>query len=119
MVRFLNQFSKMSEANNKDQNRYLEDLFVSFLNSSESLSDNAFINVRNNRFNIALFEAAFTALLEKAFAERRVAIGEIDPDQLAALADDGEFQEAAGYGTTRTANVNLRLKKAREYLGNL
>jgi uncharacterized protein with ParB-like and HNH nuclease domain len=119
MVRFLNQFSKMSEANNKDQNRYLEDLFVSFLNSSESLSDNAFINVRNNRFNIALFEAAFTALLEKAFAERRVAIGEIDPDQLAALADDGEFQEAAVYGTTRTANVNLRLKKAREYLGNL
>ena len=119
MVRFLNHFSKMSQSNSSEKNKYLEILFKSFLDSTSELSPDAFINVRNRRFNIALFEAAFAVLLEEAFAERRSAQGKIQPEQLMALAGDTEFQDAAIYGTTRTTNVNLRLQKAREYLTKL
>ncbi len=116
MVRFLNRFSKQSQSNSADQNQYLEMLFSSFLDATANLNENAFINVRNSRFNIALFEAVFAASLEQAFRERRVAKLKIDPVKLGQLASDGQFQDAAVYGTTRTANVKIRLSKARQYL---
>lgn len=119
MVRFLNRFSKQSQANSPAQNTYLEELFLSFLDSTEQLEGNAFINPRNNRFNIALYEAAFAATLKVAFSERRAVKGFIDPKQLADLRDDEKFQEATVYGTTRTSNVKFRLDTAENYLSSL
>ena len=119
MVRFLNRFSKMSEHNTDDQNNYLENLFASFLNSTKSLPDDIFVNVRNNRFNIALFEATFTATLEKALSKRRIAKGQIEPAQVTQLALDRGFLNAALEGTTRTSNVIKRLERARHFLTSL
>jgi len=53
MARFLNQFSKDSEKNSEAQNEYLEKFFQSFLAACSGLSEDAFINLRSKRFNIA------------------------------------------------------------------
>ncbi|WP_139810131.1 DUF262 domain-containing protein [Sphingomonas azotifigens] len=119
MVRFLNRFSKMCENQSAEQNHYLERLFQSFLRSTHELPDDVFVNVGNGRFNIALFEATFTATLEGAFQARRVAEGNIDGDEISNLSKDKKFLMAAIEGTTRTANVLLRLDRARHHLTSL
>lgn len=119
MVRFLNQFSKKSGKNNKDQNLYLHRLFTSFLVACEDIPDDPFINKRNKRFNIALYEAVFAAVCKTAFAERRLLQGKLPQEKLNMLKDDVEFMEVAIEGTTRTANVQKRLQRAREIVGDL
>ena len=116
MVKFLNKFSKLSAKNPDEKNKFLSDLFKDFLESSNSLPEKAFINPRNNRFSIALYEAVFSAVLKDAFNEQRSPIGKIDADEFSKLAIDADFQDAAVYGTTRTANVKSRLLMAENYL---
>ena len=116
MVRFLNQFSRMCEGQTAGQNDYLENLFGTFLEKISDLPENIFVNERNNRFNIALFEATFTGLLENAFKERRGARGKANAGEIQALAGDREFTAAALEGTTRTTNVTTRLERARTLL---
>lgn len=112
LVRFLNQFSRRCESHSQDQNRLLELLFNSFLSSCADLPDHAFINIRNKRFNLALFEATFAAACKRAFSERRELNGHIDPQEVAALAADPQFLSASLEGTTRTTNVEIRLARA-------
>ncbi|MBX5183383.1 DUF262 domain-containing protein [Rhizobium sp. NZLR5] len=119
MVRFLNQFSKMSRANSPKKNSYLVHLFEGFLTATANLPDDIFFNKKNSRFNFALFEAVFCALLEKPFKEDRLPIGKADQNEINTLANDGEFQEAALEGTTRTANVTTRLTRARAIVSSL
>jgi len=116
LVRFLNQFSRKSETSTDDQNLYLEKLFLSFLDACKDLPDDAFINVRNSRFNMALFEATFSATCKDAFANRRVLIGTVNSNELRKLAEDTKFLDASFEGTTRTANVSIRLNRAEELL---
>lgn len=113
MVRFLNRFSRLCEGHSDEQNEYLEELFLSFIDACEKLPDDAFINPKNNRFNIALFEAVFTATCRKAFDGRRLVKGVIDSKQVDRLEDDLQFNKASLEGTTRTTNVELRLKRAK------
>jgi len=113
MVRFLNQFSRMCEGHDDDQNAYLQKLFLSFLDASDDLAEDTFINPKNNRFNIALFEAAFTATCEDAFKKRRLLKGKVDSHEISTLEKDTQFVSASLEGTTRTANVATRLKRAR------
>jgi uncharacterized protein with ParB-like and HNH nuclease domain len=116
LVRFLNQFSRKCETNTQDQNLYLERLFLSFLDACMDLPDDAFINVRNNRFNMALFEATFSATCKDAFAERRKLKGKIDKNEINALAMNGDFLTASVVGTTRTLNVGIRMDRAEKLL---
>ena len=74
------------------------------------------MNKKNRRFNIALYEAVFTAASVNALAERRRLNGELDAAQVSALEFDEEFQKASLEGTTRTANVEKRLERAREFV---
>jgi uncharacterized protein with ParB-like and HNH nuclease domain len=113
MVRFLNQFSRWSERNTDQQNEYLERLFRSFLAACSSLPKDAFINKRNRRFNIALYEAAFTATSEGAFEKKRELQGNVAASDIASLENDTEFVDASIQGTTQTANVETRLKRTR------
>ncbi|HQU07595.1 MAG: hypothetical protein B7X04_01465 [Parcubacteria group bacterium 21-54-25] len=117
MVKFLNQFSKKCETHDAQQNTYLRDLFFSFLGACHDLPDDAFVNKKNKRFNIALFEAIFSASCERAFGERRPVAGELQREAIEALETDEEFLEAALEGTTRTVNVQKRLSRAREIVG--
>ena len=119
MVRFLNQFSKKCTRNSDKQNEYLERLFDSFLQACSGLPADAFINKKNKRFNIALYEATFAASIRTAFDEKRLASGTIDADKLHTLETDPEFYAAALEGTTRTANVTQRLTRAEAIVGSL
>jgi len=116
MVRFLNQFSRKCESHANSQNEYLQRLFVSFLKACEDIPDDAFTNPKNNRFNIALFEAVFTATCEEAFKKRRLLDAEMDADEITTLERDPSFVTASLEGTT---NVGTRLKRARALISGL
>jgi uncharacterized protein with ParB-like and HNH nuclease domain len=116
MVKFLNHFSRSCESVQEEKNKYLRELFCSFVDAASELPKDAFINKKNNRFNIALYEAAFTATCQLAFAEHRVLSGKIDAEGLLSLANDEVFIEAASEGTTGSANVEARLDRARAWL---
>jgi uncharacterized protein with ParB-like and HNH nuclease domain len=119
MVKFLNHFSRSCETISDQTNTYLKELFLSFINAASGLPEGAFVNKKNNRFNIALYEAVFTATCEAAFAEHRLLSGEIDAESLFSLANDGTFIDAASKGTTGRVNVGARVKTARVWLKSL
>lgn len=112
MVRFLNRFSRQCETHTDEQNKYLESLFESFLVACRNLPPLTFTNRKNNRFNIALFEAAFTATCSAAFKERRVLAGAVAAGEIEALSSDPQFVAASLQGTTGTSNVEMRLGRA-------
>lgn len=119
MVRFLNQFSRKVRKHNTEQNEYLHSLLNSFLKTAENLPKNAFLNKKNGRFNVALFEAVFAGCCEKAFSERRVVTGQLDGAAIQKLETDPQFLEAMKEGTTQTKNVLTRLGRAKEIVGEL
>lgn len=112
MVKFLNQFSKKCEKHTKDQNTYLRELFESFINACKHLAPDAFLNRSNKRFNIAIFEAVFNATCREAFIKKETIIGNVIPDSISTLATDTQFLDASQEGTTKTTNVENRLKRA-------
>lgn len=113
MVRFLNHFSKACSFNDPETNQHLEQLFSSFIKATRHLPKDAFLNKKNNRFNIALYEATFTAACTDAYKEKRVLVGEISNDSLLTLSSDPSFIAAASKASTGSANVELRLARAR------
>ena len=115
MVKFLNQFSKKCENNDEERNQYLRDLFLSFLQATRNLPERVFIN-KNNRFNIALYEATFTATCMDAYRRKRNVEKDIRPEQIDELKSDATFIGASQYGTTQTDNVQKRLERAAKIL---
>ena len=111
MVKFLNQFSKKCENNDVERNQYLRGLFLSFLQATRNLPERIFIN-KNNRFNIALYEATFTATCMDAYRRKRNVVKDIRQEQIDELKADATFIGASQHGTTRTENVQKRLERA-------
>ena len=114
MSKFLNRFSKKCQSNTKEKNQYLESVFKSFLKATEQLPDNVFLNKFNNRINIALIEAVFTAACGEKYQGSKMITGELDPGEIGSLETDQDFVEAAQFATTQTANVRKRLDRAFE-----
>jgi hypothetical protein len=119
MLTFLNQFSRKRRSASAEENDYLERLFVSFLASCETLPKDAFLNRRNRRFNIALFEAVFTASCERQYRAKSLLAGKLDPRKVKDLARDKEFLDASQKATTDKANVGIRLQRGRDIIGVL
>lgn len=117
MVRFLNQFSRKSRGHSILQNEYLSKLFDSFLNACSQLQDDAFLNKKTRRFNVALYEATFASVCAEAFRSDRTIEGFISSGQLAQLEVDQEFVSATIEGTTQTKSVKARLDRAVSILG--
>src|SRR5260370_27377808 len=113
ITKFLNNFSKKCRSNTTAQNAYNEQLFLSFLKSSAGLPDDIFVSKRTNRFNVALFEAVFSAALEQRVPAQQLATGALNADEIRSLDSDKEFQAASQRGTTQTVNVKTRLARAR------
>ncbi len=118
MVKFLNQFSRKARSHTDDQNQFLNGLLESFLNACRDLPDNAFLNKKSGRFNVALFEAAFAGICRTPFASQRMINATLPPDRLAMLEGDKDFLEAMLEGTTQTRNVKTRLDRAIAILGS-
>lgn len=116
MVKFLNQFSRKCQTHSEQQNKYLVDLFRSFLEACSELPKNAFLGRKTGRFSIALIEAVFTAVSRDAFKERRMIEGKIDHEEIDRLANDAQFLDAATKASTRSSNVQSRLNRGAYYI---
>lgn len=116
MVKFLNQFSRKARQFDRPNNDYFLHLFESFLHSCSRLPPDAFLNKKNRRFNVALYEAAFAATCDNAFSERRSTEGFVSSEALRQLEQDTEFVSATSDGTTQTRNVQKRLARAQGIL---
>lgn len=119
MVKFLNQFSRKCRANKPEQNTYLSQLFDSFLAACTDLPRDGFLNKKNGRFNVGLYEAAFAAVCKKAFVEKRPVAGKVSIERLRQLEEDPGFMTAMLEGTTQTKNVKTRLDRAGAIVGSL
>lgn len=67
---------------------------------------------KNNRFNIALYEAVFTATCTDAYKQGREVEKRVRPEQIEELKSDAVFNAASLHGTTQTDNVQKRLQRA-------
>jgi hypothetical protein len=120
MIKFLNQFSRKRKAASEPENEYLEKLFRSFLTACDGLPSDAFLNKGNRRFNIALYEATFTAVCESRFQARELIVNKkVNHDELRALAEDPEFLAASQKATTAGSNVSKRLQRGRDIISRL
>lgn len=119
MVKFLNQFSRKCRTQTNEQNAYLLGLLESFLQACAELPEDAFLNKKNRRFNVGLYEAAFAAVCAGAIREKRVLVGNVSAPRLAQLEADKDFLAAMLEGTTQTKNVRSRLNRAKAVLGAL
>ena len=111
MVKFLNRFSQKCQSNSPEDNDYLKGLFRSFLEATSELPKRIFINT-NNRFNIALYEAVFTATCKPAHDQQRCVMNAISSEQVEALRADQTFNAASQKATTQRENVQARLTAA-------
>jgi uncharacterized protein with ParB-like and HNH nuclease domain len=118
MVKFLNSFSKNCKKMKDENISYLENLFLSFLESCADLPDKAFYRKTANKFNISIFEAVFVAQCKKAFGVRQLVEGKLAAERLEALKTDSEFVEAIQSQTTSKENVKKRLERAEIILCN-
>ena len=116
MVKFLNQFSKKCETNENDKNQQLKSIFESFLNAASELPKRIFINKTNNRFNIALFEAVFTATCRSAYSSNCIVQNHLDTAKIERLRSDATFIAASQSATTQKENVTKRLRIASDIL---
>ena len=116
MVKFLNQFSKKCKTNENDKNQQLKSIFESFLNAASKLPERIFINKTNNRFNIALFEAVFTATCRSAYSSNCIVQSHLDTAKIERLRSDATFIAASQSATTQKENVMKRLRIASDIL---
>ena len=111
MSKFLDGFSKKCESNSKEKNQYLEDVFKSFLKTTEHLPSDAFTNKGNNRVNIALVEAVFSATCRDKYQKAGLVEGRVDFEEIRALETDPDFLDATQRATTQKTNVIKRLER--------
>ena len=112
MSKFLNQFSKNCQPNNREKNQHLELIFKSFLAAASGLPDDVFLNKGTNRISVALMEAVFAAACRNWKSENApLSKGKLDLKQIISLETDAEFVQASQLATTQSANVQKRLER--------
>jgi len=116
MAKFLNAFSRKSKNCSAADIAYLRTIFTSFLDAAGTLGNRAFFGKATGKFNISMYEAVFTAVCRQAFKEQSIIIHPIDPSKLQALKADSEFTDATQKDTASTANVTVRIQRAKEIL---
>lgn len=112
LKRFLNEFSRQTDSMDASKVAYFKDLFNSFLACATALPQGVFLSDRN-RFQIALFEAVFTAVCEKPFSDDALVEQDIPESMVNGLRADENFVEASEIATTSAANVKVRREIAR------
>ncbi len=119
MVKFLNKFSRKNRSTSSIVVEGYQNMFDSFLAVTDSLPRDVFVNKKNGRFHVALFESAFAAACHQALtAPNLVKSQSLLEANLSSLANDDKFVEALQEGTTQSRNVKTRLRRAREILLN-
>ena len=116
MTRFLNIASKRAKTFSAEKVQYLSNLFSAFLTACEPLEPNAFMSTLSMKVNVSFIEAVFVAHCGNAFTNENLLVPEVDPLLLEKLKSDERFMSAAQSDTASSANVAMRLQRARAIL---
>ena len=114
MVNFLNSFSYKTKKFTRDENVYLENLFMSFIDACASLEEKAFF--RNSRFSKTLFESVFVATCANAYDNKTTVVKKIDPTSFDALKEDKEFVSYLLSGSSSSDNIRGRIGRAKQLI---
>ena len=114
MVNFLNAFSYKTKKFTEEENAYLENLFMSFIDACSSLGEKAFF--RNNRFSKTLFESVFVAACANAYESKVTVSRKIDPASFDMLKEDKEFVSYLLSGSSSTDNIKGRINRAKQLI---
>lgn len=115
MGRFLNTFSKTANGFKLELIDYLEDLFVSFLDSCDELNETAF-STKQGQFSISLFESIFVATCIGAFKKKELISLKVVNESVVALKENEEFNNSNQGSVASKSNVTTRINKAIEML---
>lgn len=116
LASFLNTYSKNAKAFDEGKTNYLHALFISYLKSIASISQEKFISPKSRRFNIFLFEAMFAVLANKHLDQNQLINRLITNDEVDRILQNDDFNQACIAGTTNTANVLKRFEVVEEIL---
>lgn len=114
MVTFLNSFSQKTKKFTEDYIDYLNELFLSFINSCSDLGDKPFF--RNNRFSTTLFESVFVAACYRQFENSNLVLDRIDKSSFETLKNDEEFISYLMSGSSSSENIKGRIRRAKELI---
>ncbi len=114
MAKFLNTFSSQVKKFTEEDINYFENLFKAFVDYVVNINSKIFFN--NDRFNIAIYESIFVALVEDAYKNKNYNIKTTTIEKVRELQGDVNFIKSSQQSTTSTANVGLRIGKAKELL---
>jgi len=115
MTKFLNRFSLKAKSFPDLNIKYLECLFMAFLDKVPN-SDNRLFHSKSSRFNISVFESIFVATCSNAFSNKDTNIPDIDIDKVIKLKADEDFIDATQFDTASEKNVKFRINRAKEML---
>src|SRR5262249_5145052 len=115
LTKFLNKFSKDMRSASKENLSALRRVYYQFFNAAAALPEGIF-GTGGKRITVSVFESVFAASCAKAFSDENLKVGDLDAEKIRALKADKEFSEASTSRTADSANVQTRLRKAREIL---
>ena len=116
MTRFLNQFSKKSRNFSPESLVYFQELFEKFCENAVKLNPKMFIS-KSGKFSITVFESIFVGLCSQAAKSESLNLKMTTVDEIDALKSDSAFIKASQDNTAGKANVELRLRIAKEIIG--
>lgn len=118
MVRFLNTFSRNAATLKPEMIPHLKELFSSFIVACSDLEENAF-TLKKKQFNALIYEAVFTAVCKPYLGKPApIIIPKLTKEKLNTLKNDNDFLSATQLETARKTNVDMRLQRAMQILGN-
>lgn len=116
MNNFLDKFLEKAKELPRNDVKYLESLFESFLDSCSELLDDSF-QMSSNRFSIPLFEAIFVAVCRELYEKKQFVVGKVVPETVKKLKEDEEFKNSlVRGGTASKGNVSKRLERAHKII---
>lgn len=117
MKRFLNDFSRRADGFDDEETARYKSLFDSFLDRVSHLDESIFRE--RNRFQIALFEAVFTAVCEASFSARTLIETDVSASAIHSIRKNEKFIEASETAAAAAVNVKARREIARAiFLGD-
>lgn len=115
MTQFLNVFSKKSRNFKDDSLEYFQNLFQSFCDYIVELDSSIFYS-KSGKFSITVFESIFVALCLNVSKNQQLEIKKTTLDKIALLQENDIFNKASQDNTAGKANVENRLRIAKEIL---
>lgn len=113
IARFLNRTSKEAKRFSDEKISCLENIFLQFMENCAEHPE-VFINHQRGRFNVALFEAVFTAACQPALDGSKPI--QVTSEQIIELSESQEFLSGMQEGTAKVVNVKKRLDAARSII---